>query len=174
MKEITMETKISELLNDYPGMKETLIAINPKFKKLNNPVLRRTLAKVASVKQAAMVGGMDPLDLLNRLRKSVGQSPVDAAGEAVGASNGPQEKPAWVLSGGPKATLDANALLDKEKNPLAEANKTLKGIGEGEFIALYSDFKPEPLIEEFQKAGREVYCEEKGENAFVTYVRKQH
>ncbi|WP_292655633.1 DUF1858 domain-containing protein [Nitratifractor sp.] len=170
MKEITMETKVSELLNDYPGMKETLIAINPKFKKLNNPVLRRTLAKVASVKQAAIVGGMDPLELLNRLRESVGQPPVDAAGETA-APNAPQEKPAWG-SEEPKTTLDANALLDAQKNPLAEANLALKKIGEGEFIALHSDFKPEPLIEEFQKAGREVYCEQNGENAFITYVRK--
>jgi len=30
-----------------------------KFKKLNNPVLRRTIAKVASVKQVAIIGGMD-------------------------------------------------------------------------------------------------------------------
>ncbi len=171
MKEITMETKVSELLNDYPGMKETLIAINPKFKKLNNPVLRRTLAKVASVKQAAIVGGMDPLELLNRLRESIGQPPVDAAGEMLKAEEA-QEKPAWV-AGEPQATLDANALLDAQKNPLAEANLALRKIGEGEFIALRSDFKPEPLIEEFKKAGREVYCEQKGENEFVTYVRKQ-
>ena len=172
MKEITMETKVSELLSDYPGMKETLIAINPKFKKLNNPVLRRTLAKVASVKQAAIVGGMDPLELLNRLRESVGQPPVDAEGETVAVSNGSQEKPAWI-SAEPKAILKANALLDAQKNPLAEANLALKKIGEGEFVALHSDFKPEPLIEEFQKAGREVYCEQKGENEFVTYVRKR-
>lgn len=171
MKEITMETKVSELLNDYPGMKETLIAINPKFKKLNNPVLRRTLAKVASVKQAAIVGGMEPLELLNRLRESVGQAPVDASGEMIAAENS-QEKPAWV-SEEPRAVLDANALLDAEKNPLAEANLALKKIGEGEFIALRSDFKPEPLIEEFEKAGHEAYCEEQGENDFVTYVRKQ-
>ena len=170
MKEITMETKISELLNDYPGMKETLIAINPKFKKLNNPVLRRTLAKVASIKQAAIVGGMEPLELLNRLRESVGQSPVDVAGETV-ATQEAKEKPAWV-SGEPKVALDANALLDSEKNPLAEANKALKGIGGGEFIALHSDFKPEPLIEEFEKAGHEVYCEQKEKSEFVTYVRK--
>jgi len=169
MKEITMETKISELLNDYPGMKETLIAINPKFRKLNNPVLRRTLAKVASIKQAAIVGGMEPLELLNRLRESVGQPPVDATGKTAISETEP--KPEWALQE-PKAILDANALLDEQKNPLAEANKALKEVAEGEFIALRSDFKPEPLIEEFKKAGRDVYCEEKGEDEFLTYVRK--
>ncbi len=78
MKEITLETKIADLLNDYEGMKDILIKINPKFKKLNNPVLRRTLAKIAGVKQAAVVGGMDPMDLLNQLRKAVGQTPIES------------------------------------------------------------------------------------------------
>jgi len=170
MKEITMETKIADLLNDYPGMKETLIAINPKFKKLNNPVLRRTLAKVAGVRQAAIVGGMDPLELLNRLRESVGQAPVDAAGEAA-VTESAEAKPEWAMQE-PKTILDANALLDEQKNPLAEANLALRKIEEGETVALRSDFKPEPLIEEFKKAGREVYCEQKGEDEFLTYVRK--
>jgi len=170
MKEITMETKIADLLNDYPGMKETLIAINPRFKKLNNPVLRRTLAKVAGVRQAAIVGGMDPLELLNRLREAVGQPPVDANGLAVEEEE-TTEAPDWI-EGEVKATLDAKELLDAEKNPLAEANKLLKGLNEGEMIAIESDFKPEPLIEEFKKSGHEVYCEEKPADRFVTYVRK--
>jgi len=73
LKEITLDTKIADLLNDYEGMKDILIDINPKFKKLNNPILRRTVAKVATVKQASIVGGMRPLELLNRLREAVGQ-----------------------------------------------------------------------------------------------------
>ena len=170
MREITMETKVSQLLNDYPGMKETLIAINPKFKKLNNPVLRRTLAKVASVKQAAIVGGMDSLELLNRLRESVGQPPVDGTAEMTRAGD-TREKPAWILET-PRAILDANELLDAEKNPLAEVNRAMKTISEGEHIALRSDFRPEPLIEEFEKAGHEVCCEEKGEGEFLTHIRK--
>jgi hypothetical protein len=170
MKEITMETKIADLLNNYPGMKETLIAINPKFKKLNNPVLRRTLAKVAGVRQAAIVGGMDPLDLLNRLREAVGQPPVDAEGVAT-ESEAASEAPEWI-DGEVKATLNANELLDAEKNPLAEAHMALKGLKEAEMIAIESDFKPEPLIEEFKKVGHEVYCKEESPERFLTYVRK--
>jgi len=76
MKKITLDTKIADLLNLREDMKDILISINPKFKKLNNPILRRTLAKVASIKQAAIVGGMEPIELLNRLREALGQEPV--------------------------------------------------------------------------------------------------
>ncbi len=163
-----MQTTVAELLNDYEGMKETLIAINPKFKKLNNPVLRRTLAKVATVKQAAIVGGMEPLDLLNRLRESVGQAPLDSEGEVVTKES--SKKPTWITNE-PKVVLDANALLDEQKNPLAEANIALRDLKDDEFIAISSDFKPEPLIEALEKSGHSIYCEELNENQFLTYIK---
>jgi len=167
MKEITLETKIADLLNDYEGMKDILIEINPKFKKLNNPVLRRTVAKLAGVKQAAIVGGMDPVELLNRLRVAVGQEPVAIQVESTQVSNAPE----WIQNEA-KVTIDANALLDEEKNPLAEVRKALKELQKGELVSIVSDFRPEPLIEEFQKAGHEVYSQEIDEGHFLTFVKK--
>ncbi|SFV58717.1 hypothetical protein MNB_SV-8-1331 [hydrothermal vent metagenome] len=169
MKEITLETKIADLLNDYEGMKDILIKINPKFKKLNNPVLRRTLAKIAGVKQAAIVGGMDPVDLLNQLREAVGQAPVDVRtpkGEVEA-----EEAPEWILKES-KQTLNANEILDEERNPLAELHKALKAIDEGEVITIEADFQPEPLMDEMLKAGHEVFAREVAQDHFITYIKK--
>ncbi len=169
MKEITFETKIADLLNDYEGMKDILIKINPRFKKLNNPVLRRTLAKIAGVKQAAVVGGMDPTDLLNQLRVAVGQDPLSVQDEkeVVGAS----ERPSWTHEA-PKAILKADEMLEREQNPLAEATKVLKQFEKGEILAIDSDFQPEPLIEAFEKKGYVVYCHQQGKDHFLTYIKK--
>ena len=169
MKEITLETKIADLLNDYEGMKDILIKINPKFKKLNNPVLRRTLAKIAGVRQAAIVGSMNPIDLLNQLRISVGQPPVESPN--IKELTPALEVPAWI-SIEAKATLDANALLDEEDNPLAKAYTMLKKLDSGDILTIVADFQPEPLIEEFEKAGHEVYCQEIDDTHFVTYIKK--
>jgi len=166
MKEIKIDTTIAELLNNYEGMKDILISINPKFKKLNNPILRRTLAKVATVKQAAIIGGMDPYDLLNKLRVAVGQEPIEKKSSE---DNRVEPLPSWVKE--PKVILDANRLLEKEINPLAEANKRLKELPKGEVLAILADFRPEPLIEEFAKKGFEVAVEQKGENNFITYIK---
>ena len=170
MKEITLETKIADLLNDYEGMKEILIDINPKFKKLNNPVLRRTLAKIAGVKQAAIVGGMDPVDLLNQLRKAVGQAPIDDIGTPLEESK-TEKAPDWI-SQEPKQTLNANKILDEERNPLAELHKALKAIDEGEVITIEADFQPEPLMDEMLKAGHEVFSKEVEPDHYVTYIKK--
>ena len=45
--EITSQTKVAVLLEHFPELEETLIAMAPPFKKLRNPVLRRSVAKVA-------------------------------------------------------------------------------------------------------------------------------
>ncbi len=171
MNEITLETKIADLLNNYEGMKEILIGINPKFEKLNNPILRRTLARVAGVKQAAIVGGMDPVDLLNQLREAVGQKPLTLDTQPHDSSPKEEETPKWIEQI-PYAIIDANALLEYDKNPLEEINKLLKKLNGGDSIRLLSDFRPEPLIEAFEKKGYMVYSMEESEDLFVTYIRK--
>ena len=172
MKEITLETKIADLLNNYEGMKDILININPKFKKLNNPILRKTLAKIASVKQAAIVGGMEPIDLLNKIRKALGQEPIknNLYNEVQNEAN-EISKPDW-LPQNPTKTINANELLNNDENPLAVSFNILKNLKNGEVLAIESDFKPEPLIDEFIKKGYKVFCQEKEKNQFFTYILK--
>jgi len=169
-KEIKMDTTVAELLNDYKGMKDILISINPKFKKLNNPILRRTLAKLATVKQAAIIGGMDAYELLNKLRVAVGQEPIQADEKEQIVID--ETKPTWAEKE-PIAVLNANELLDKGKNPLAEAHQLLRKLKGDEFIKIVSDFRPEPLIEEFEKQGYEVASfTDDGKIFFTTIKRK--
>jgi len=168
MQEIRLDTKIADLLK-YEGMKDTLIEINPKFKKLNNPILRRTIGKIATVKQAAIVGGMKPLDLLNELRERVGQKPI--AQDEIEETKSNEEVPKWIAQE-PKISLDANEILDNNENPFAKLNKALKGLEKGEVAVIHSDFRPEPLIEEFSKKGHQVYSQKISSNKFITYIQK--
>jgi TusA-related sulfurtransferase len=169
MQEITLETKIADLLNNYEGMKDILIDINPKFEKLNNPILRRTIAKVAGVRQAAIVGGMKPMELLNQLREAVGQTVITQKEKIV--EEFIEKAPEWITQE-PKVSLDANMILDNDQNPLVELHKTLKKLEKGDIVLLLSDFQPEPLIEEFIKKGHQLYCQEVNSKKFLTYIMK--
>lgn len=62
--ELSLKTKIGDLLDAYPFLLEYLVNQSPKFSKLENPFLRKTVAAVASVSKAAMLGGLDPDDFL--------------------------------------------------------------------------------------------------------------
>ncbi len=168
MKEIKMQTTVAQLLNDYEGMKDVLISINPKFKKLNNPILRRTLAKLSTVKQVAIIGGMDAQDLLNRLRISVGQEPLVVDNED--NIDIDENRPKWAEQK-PTFVLNVNEVLNNNKNPLAESFKILKRLKNDEILQIISDFRPEPLIGEFQKQGYEVISYTNDKNTFYTMIK---
>jgi len=165
--EITLETKIYDLLKNYPFMEDKLIEINPKFKKLKNPILKRTIAKIASIKQAAIVGGMKPVELLNFIRKELNLALVKE--EAEDLKKDDEDLPSWILKA-PKIEIDGNKLLEEGKNPLAYLNTVSKKLQKEDVILLKTDFEPAPLIEEFKKKGFAVFC--KGEKGvYFTYIR---
>ena len=70
---ITPETKVGALLDNYPDIEELLISLSPSFKKLRSPVLRKTVAKVANLRQVAQV------ELAGRFRQPAGGVAREAA-----------------------------------------------------------------------------------------------
>ena len=56
---INPETRVGALLEAYPGIDEVLISWVPAFAKLRNPMLRKTVAKVATLEQAARIGALE-------------------------------------------------------------------------------------------------------------------
>jgi uncharacterized protein len=61
--ELNAKTKIDDLLKQFPFLEDFLITLSPKFKGLKNPIMRKTMGKVASLEMAAAVSGMS-LELL--------------------------------------------------------------------------------------------------------------
>ena len=53
---ISPKTKVLQLLEAYPALEDLLIDYVPAFRKLKNPVLRNTVAKIATLQQAAAIG----------------------------------------------------------------------------------------------------------------------
>jgi uncharacterized protein (DUF2249 family) len=168
--EILPESKIHDLLESYPQLEEFLMKLNKKYKKLKNPILRRTVARIATLSQVAMIGGYNTLDLVNMLRAEVGQESLKR-GELESDEEFSKEAPDW-LKEEPKETIDANELLDREENPLAHTNSLLNSLQKGEIVLVKSDFLPSPLISTFKEKGFDVYCEKVNEDKFLTYIRK--
>lgn len=76
---ISASTKLDDLLRAYPFLLEHLVARSPKFAKLNNPILRRTIGKLATVGQAAGLADL-PVD---GLLKTIASRITEATGECV-------------------------------------------------------------------------------------------
>lgn len=69
--QISAKTKINDLLNSYPDLVDFFIGKSPKFKHLKNPIMRKTIGKVATLKQVAEMGDLDLELLLDEIEKEI-------------------------------------------------------------------------------------------------------
>jgi len=65
--EFTKDTKLKDILEKYPDIKEKLIEINPKFKKLNSPLGKIMISK-ATIADMSEKTGMSVDDIIARLK----------------------------------------------------------------------------------------------------------
>ncbi len=75
--ELNSKTRLSALLTQFPFLKEYLISLNQNFKALDNPFMRNTLGRMATLSQVALVGGIEQQGLLEKIaaeiKKKTGQ-----------------------------------------------------------------------------------------------------
>lgn len=171
---ITPETKVGALLEAYPGIEDHLIAWVPAFSKLKNPILRKTVAKVATLEQAARIGGIGTKELLQRLREAVGQTAAESAcgggcGHASGAPAESGPAPEWLAEERVRAEIDADAMLETGEHPIGKVRQTVANLRTGEILRLTSSFRPVPLIETMARAGMAVYSAEVAPGRHATY-----
>lgn len=134
---ITPATKVAELLESWPELEAVLIAQAPAFRRLKNPVLRRTVARVATLEQAAGVGGVPARELVAALRRAAGLEAGEGGGTpGAGAEAGSEAVPEWAATGRVVETLDAEALLDAGEVPLARVNARAKELRDGELLRI--------------------------------------
>ena len=69
--DITPNMTVGNLLKSYPYLKDYLIKLNPMFKKLNNPIVFKTMKNIATVDMVASRAGISVDDLINKLNKEV-------------------------------------------------------------------------------------------------------
>jgi hypothetical protein len=167
---ISPESKVGDLLDAFPEAEAALIAIAPKFKALKNPVLRRTVAKVATLEQAAKVADMPVNELVRALRKALGQDTGEIEGGATVAA-GSGDAPAWI-AGGAGREFDADAMLARGEPPLGQVSATLAGMAAGEVLLVRSTFQAAPLIDAMKAKGHEAFIRKIGEDSWDAWVRK--
>ena len=191
--DITPQTKVGELLDAFPGIEDTLIEWVPAFRKLKNPILRKTVAKVATLDQAARIGGIGTRELVLRLREATGQSTepsghdpgvpccahehshggdgedADAQGEAAEA---PGETPAWIASKRLHSVIDAEALLARGDHPLGRTQALLSQMTREEALRIDSTFRPAPLIDLFRNQGLRVHHRETEPGRHQTWLAR--
>ena len=67
---ITRETKLKDLLAEYPWLKDELSKVNEKFKMLNTPVGKIMLGR-ADIAEMSKKSGMDKEQIISKLTELI-------------------------------------------------------------------------------------------------------
>jgi hypothetical protein len=167
--EIIPSVTVHNLLEAYPELEEVLIGIAPPFKKLKNPMLRKSVAKVATLKHISSVGRVPLDELINTLRKAVGQ-PI--SGDSYENDNYFKDQPEWFSTDRISLSINEDKLEDKDKMTLVTILEQAKDVKQGEIIELVTTFLPAPGIDILKSKGYSVWTTKSDGDIIRSYFLK--
>jgi hypothetical protein len=142
--------------------------MSPAFVKLRNPVLRRSVARVATLRQAAAVGGLDAADLVNELRVAAGQRPlVDIAVDEVEYFGPPPE---WFDHDAVVKVLREQD-IDPDVMPINPLLRAVRDLGDGEVVELVTEHLPAPGIDILRRKGNVAWSVER-DGSIHTFIAR--
>ena len=168
---IDPSTKVGALLDRYPELEDVLIGIAPPFKKLKNAILRRSVAKVASLRHVAAVGGLSVDELVNKLRAAVGQEPI--AVENISAADSYfSSQPEWFDRTKIAASIDEREGGDPDRMAVTEVLQKATRLQQTEILELITTFLPAPGIDVMKSKGFLVWSVREEPELIRTYFSK--
>jgi hypothetical protein len=167
---ITPKTKIYDLLEAYPQLEEVLTASAPEFKKLQNPVLRKTITRITTIGQAAIIGKLNVEVLVNRLREKVGQGSIGQIEDA--GHKYTTDCPSWYSEKSVVNSIDIREMLNKGEQPVHEVLAAAKKLNENEILEIIAPFIPAPLLDKSIGLDYKHWLDKKSETEYRVYFRK--
>ncbi len=166
---ISPKTKVLALIEAYPQLEDTLINYVPAFEKLKNPVLRKTVARIATLQQAAVIGNVKVEELINVLRKEVGQDLISGVAE--------QEintvMPSWYDPALVKQETDIRPMLAAGEQPVNQVMADLNKLEAGVIYRVTAPFVPAPLIEKAASLNIDHWLKQEADELFHLHFRKK-
>lgn len=166
---ITPKTKVLQLIEAYPKLEDVLIGYVPAFKKLKNPVLRNTVAKIATLQQAASIGNVKVEELINVLRKEVGQDILSLDGDTTYNN----QKPIWFDESKISKELDISEMLAVGEHPVNQVIADLRSLPEDSIYKIIAPFIPAPLIDKATSLDFEHWVDQQKDEQFLVYFKKK-
>lgn len=167
---ITPKTKIFDLLEAYPELEDTLIGAAPEFKKLKNPVLRKTITRITNIGQAATIGGLNVEELVNRLRSRVGQGDIEQMDETGTRYN--VVRPEWFYEDKIVKTIDIREMLNKGEQPVHEVLSAIKSLNDDDILEILAPFIPAPLLDKTMSLNYRHWLDKNDQTTFKIYFAK--
>ena len=136
-------------------------------------MLRRTVARIATVEKAAGIAGIPVPQLVRILRQAIGLDIEPESEDPSMESAADRETsalPDWVDPDHVTETLDADALLDAGVVPLARVLTQARELKGSDLLRVDSSFRPAPLTEKLHESGFRCHVHAVDSERFETYI----
>ncbi len=152
---ITPKTKIADMIARHPELVDVLVSYNARFGLLKNPVMRNTFARLATVRHAAKVAGVNLSELISTLNRAAGEAAPDIVAADLDEHTDAPSVPARSLpvrniieQRRVRTTpLDVRDIMKTGGEPFQIIMKTAARIPQGEALILETLFEPVPLYD---------------------------
>lgn len=167
---INADTKISELIKANPASIDAIAEINKHFRKLKNPILRKTLARRVTIRDAAKIGGVEVGVFFNKLSK-IGFE-IGAEDTAIPSKTKAKASDSLATSG-QITDLDVRDNIAEGNDPFKIIMAAIKKLPDGEVLRVINIFEPIPLINVLKEKGYDSRVERPEEGVVYTYFKKR-
>ncbi|MEZ6852949.1 DUF438 domain-containing protein [Halodesulfovibrio aestuarii] len=138
--ELSKKTKIGGLIKKYPFLLDYFVDKSPKFSKLKNPLMRKTIGSIATLEQAAGMGNIDIGELLLEITTQIYHHTTDNI-TIINSNQAPPDAP---LAREERIELLKNIVLQLHNGaPIDEVRK--------EFLTLFHNVSPAEIGQMEQK-----------------------
>ena len=166
---ISPETRISELIKANPDVIDAIASINPLFRKLKNPVLRKVLARRVTISEAVKIGKCSLSLFASKLRPLGFNLPYPSYDEETSITL-PSGEIECAISY--DEVLDVRQTINENKDPFQDIIKVLLNLREGGTLLLINSFVPFPLIKILERKGCDIVVKHPGVDVVYTYINK--
>ena len=165
---ITPDTRLSDLLEQFPEVEPVLMELSPSFRKLQNPVLRRTVARIATLRQVATVGRVELSTLLRTVQRAAGLTLSDYVAE----DSSEEQRPDWAAPAAVAESWDAREAIEAGAHPLQQVTSDLRELADGQTYELITGFVPAPMIDWVRGRGYQAWSTEEAGGLVRTYIHR--
>lgn len=154
---IRASDRVAAVLALDVGLIEVFVQASPAFEKLRNAAMRKTMARLVTVEQAARIAGVDAALLVEHLNRALDRSePQGAALTSDHRAELPRESvPAALLATPPEQLVDVDVREDLRagREPFRRIMDAGRQLPEGGVLRVRAIFEPAPLYAVLGKQG---------------------
>lgn len=152
---ITASERVSEVLARDESLVDVFVRHSPHFEKLRSTGLRKMMAKLVTVEQAARVAGVSSQALVDDLNRALGLSGAAGAEAAEAAEATLIESASARPMDAPVVELDVREDLRAGREPFSRIMGAVAALDRGAVLHLRAIFEPAPLYTVLRKRGFE-------------------